>query len=127
MSSTGLNRMSGASPHAAACIAWARPISPPRPSAPTTTTELLDMFCALNGATFTPRRCSQRQMPAVSTLLPASEVVPATSSPPLTVHLPLSADRAAHVRDRPAADAPAELPRPRTATTDGAARRRCTG
>ena len=48
---------------------------------PTTTAELLDMFCALNGATFTPRRCSQRQIPAVSTLLPASEVVPATKIP----------------------------------------------
>ena len=32
LSSTGLNRTSGASPQAAACIAWARPISPPRPS-----------------------------------------------------------------------------------------------
>ena len=41
------------------------------------------MFCALNGATRTPCRCSHRQIPAVSTLLPASEVVPATSSPPL--------------------------------------------
>ncbi len=38
------------------------------------------MFCALNGATATPCRASQRQMPAVTTLLPASEVVPATSS-----------------------------------------------
>ena len=36
------------------------------------------MFCALNGATDTPCRASQRQMPAVTTLLPASEVVPAT-------------------------------------------------
>lgn len=41
------------------------------------------MFWALNGATFTPRRTSQRQMPAVTTLLPASDAVPATSSPPL--------------------------------------------
>lgn len=41
------------------------------------------MFWALKGATFTPRRTSQRQMPAVTTLLPASDVVPATSSPPL--------------------------------------------
>ena len=52
------------------------------PSGPTTTAELFDMFCALNGATLTPRRYSHRQIPAVSTLLPASEVVPATSSPP---------------------------------------------
>src|SRR5579885_722434 len=65
-------------PHAAACIAWARPISPPSG----VTTELLDMFCALNGATDTPRRASHRQIPATSTLLPESEVVPATSSAP---------------------------------------------
>lgn len=51
------------------------------------------MFCALNGATFTPRRTSQRQMPAVTTLLPASEVVPATSSPPL---MSVSVLRCAH-------------------------------
>src|SRR5674476_667270 len=43
--------------------------------------ELLDMFCALNGATETPWRASHRQSPAVTRLLPASEVVPATSSP----------------------------------------------
>ena len=30
LSSTGLKRTSPASPHAAACMAWARPISPPR-------------------------------------------------------------------------------------------------
>ena len=41
-----------------------------------------DMFCALKGATLTPCRTSHRQIPAVTTLLPASEVVPATSSPP---------------------------------------------
>jgi hypothetical protein len=81
LSSTGLNRTSGARPQAAACIAWARPSSPPRPAASIATAELLDMFCALNGATRTPRRRSQRQIPAVSTLLPASEVVPATSNP----------------------------------------------
>ena len=42
------------------------------------------MFWALNGATLTPWRRSQRMMPATMTLLPASEVVPATSSAPLT-------------------------------------------
>ena len=42
------------------------------------------MFCALNGATATPRRRSHRQIPATSALLPASEVVPATSSAPRT-------------------------------------------
>src|SRR4051794_75421 len=40
------------------------------------------MFCALNGATATPRRASHRQRPATSALLPASDVVPATSSAP---------------------------------------------
>ena len=79
------------------------------------------MFCALNGATFTPRRCSQRQIPAVSTLLPASDVVPATSRPPLTARA--AAPRRAAVRDLRSAPgaAPAECvagsrarrPRPR--------------
>ena len=62
---------------AAAWNACARPISPPSSA----TAELLDMFCALNGATRTPRRRSQRQMPATSMLLPASEPVPATRIP----------------------------------------------
>ena len=39
------------------------------------------MFCALNGATFTPARDSARHRPVVTTLLPASEVVPATRIP----------------------------------------------
>ena len=42
------------------------------------------MFCALNGATDTPLRCSHRQIPATSALFPASEVVPATSNAPPT-------------------------------------------
>ena len=42
------------------------------------------MFCALNGATLMPRRASHRHSPAVSTLFPASDVVPATSSAPFT-------------------------------------------
>ena len=42
------------------------------------------MFCALNGATLTPRRASSRQRPVVTWLLPASLVVPHTISPPLT-------------------------------------------
>ena len=70
----------GSTPAAAACITWARPISAP----PGVTKELSDMFCALNGATFRPRRASQRHSPAVITLLPASELVPATSSAPFT-------------------------------------------
>ena len=39
------------------------------------------MFCALNGATATPRRAKARHSPVVTTLLPASEVVPATRRP----------------------------------------------
>src|SRR5690349_14384542 len=61
-------------------MAWARPISPPS----VVTTELLDMFWALNGATETPRRARCLQIPATSALLPASDVVPATRSAPRT-------------------------------------------
>ena len=39
------------------------------------------MFCALNGATRTPRRASTRQSPVTTSDLPASEDVPATSRP----------------------------------------------
>ena len=109
LSSTGLNRTSAGIPQAAACIACARPISPPRPSGPTTTAELLDMFWALNGATRTPRRWSQRQMPAVTTLLPASEVVPATSRPPF-----IAGAGDGRTRRRPRAP-PRRYPRSRTA------------
>src|SRR5436305_6901535 len=70
-------------------MACARPISAPS----AVTTELLLMFCALNGATDTPWRTSQRQRPAVTTDLPASDVVPATSSAPGTVLLPGSGGR----------------------------------
>ena len=79
-SSTGFIAASGSTPAAAACIACARPISAPS----AVTAELSDMFCALKGATFTPSRASHRHSPAVSTDLPASEVVPATSSAPFT-------------------------------------------
>src|SRR4051794_41192817 len=58
----------------------ARPISAPS----ALTIELLLMFWALNGATETPSRTSHRQMPAVTTHLPASEVVPAINTAPLT-------------------------------------------
>src|SRR5579875_3896129 len=81
LSRIGLNRTLGSRPAARAWIAWARPISPPS----TVTAELLDMFCALNGATLTPRRASSRHNPATTTDLPASEVVPATSSAPVTL------------------------------------------
>ena len=39
------------------------------------------MFWALKGATFTPARASARHRPVVTTLFPASEVVPATRIP----------------------------------------------
>ncbi len=43
------------------------------------------MFWALNGATRRPSLASHRHRPAVTMLLPASDVVPATNSaPPLT-------------------------------------------
>jgi len=49
------------------------------------TTELLDMFCALNGATRIPLRASNLHRPATTTDFPASELVPATSRAPLTL------------------------------------------
>src|SRR5262245_26468490 len=76
----GLNRTLGASPAARACMACARPISPPS----VVTAELLDMFCALNGATRMPLRANSRHSPATTIDFPASDVVPATSSAPLT-------------------------------------------
>ena len=50
--------ISGVTPAASACTHCARPISPAKlpAEAPRTTIELFDMFCALNGATRTPRR-----------------------------------------------------------------------
>ncbi|GAB3757929.1 hypothetical protein GCM10027599_24630 [Yimella radicis] len=39
------------------------------------------MFCALNGATRTPRRAQARRIPVTSNDFPASELVPVTSSP----------------------------------------------
>ena len=68
----------GSIPAAAACMAWARPISAPS----AVTNEFSDMFCALNGATETPCRASHRHSPATSAVLPASDPVPATSSAP---------------------------------------------
>src|SRR5712672_570441 len=72
--STGFIEASGSTPAAAAWAACALPIS--LPSA--VTAALRDMFWALKGATLTPWRRSQRQIPATTTLLPASEDVPAT-------------------------------------------------
>jgi len=66
----------GVVPAAIACAYWARPISPPSGQ----TAALLDMFCALNGATWTPRLENRRQSPATSVLLPTEEAVPWTIS-----------------------------------------------
>src|SRR5919202_3527099 len=82
--STGFIAASGSTLAAAAWAAWARPISAPS----RVTKELSAMFCALKGATLTPSRASQRQMPATTTLFPASEWVPATSREPLTAVSP---------------------------------------
>ncbi len=81
LSSTGFIRTSGSIPAACACMARARPISAPL----AVTNEFSDIFCALNGATRTPRRASARHRPAVSTLFPTSDAVPATSNAPLSV------------------------------------------
>ena len=59
-------------PAAAACIACERPISDPSGQ----TAALFDMFCALNGATRTPRPAKIRQRAAVSRLLPTDELAP---------------------------------------------------
>ena len=79
LSNTGFIADSGATLAAAACAAWARAISPPS----SVTKELRDMFCALNGATLTPRRTSHRHRPCTTTLFPTSDPVPATRIPPL--------------------------------------------
>ena len=57
LSASGFNRtgfiaVTGSHPAARACSAWARPISPPS----VVTAALFDMFCGLNGATFSPCR-----------------------------------------------------------------------
>ena len=77
LSNTGFIADSATTPAAWACRYWARPISAPSAQ----TIELFDMFCALNGATETPRRASTRQIPVTSSDLPASEDVPATRIP----------------------------------------------
>src|SRR4051812_29645035 len=75
----GLSRIgfiagSGSRPHASACATCARPISPP----PRHGYELLDMFCALNGTTATPRWRSHAQIAVAIQLLPAFDEVPPT-------------------------------------------------
>src|SRR4029078_3708599 len=65
---------SGSRPHASACATCARPISPP----PTHGYELFDMFCALNGATRTPRARSDAQIAVTLQLLAEVEGVAPT-------------------------------------------------
>ena len=62
----------GGTPHARACNAWARPISPPS----AVTAALLLMFCGLNGRTLSPRRVNARHSPATISDLPTFEPVP---------------------------------------------------
>src|SRR5215471_6103453 len=62
----------GSIPAAAAWTACARPISEPSAQ----TAALLDIFCALNGATRIPRRAKMRHSAAVNKLLPADELAP---------------------------------------------------
>jgi hypothetical protein len=78
LSSTGFMRTSGTARAARAWKYCALPISPTRPPGPGTTRALLLMFCALNGATFRPRRAYQRHSAVASQLLPAPLVVPST-------------------------------------------------
>ena len=64
----------GSVPHAMACSAWARPISPPSEAG----LELFDMFCGLKGLTRNPRRAYARHMPATRSDLPTLDPVPCT-------------------------------------------------
>jgi hypothetical protein len=72
----GFIRTEGNSRHASAWAACARPISPPS----SVTYELFDMFCALNGATLTPRRHSQAHNAVATQLFPLFDEVPSTAS-----------------------------------------------
>src|SRR6266478_1681921 len=71
---TGFIRASGRTPAASACRTCARPISDPSAQTPA----LFDMFCALNGATRSPRRANHRQSAAVRNDFPASLLQPRT-------------------------------------------------
>src|SRR3972149_2600949 len=71
---TGFMWIEGSIPQASACMAWARPISPPSLA----TAELRAIFWALNGATLYPIFLNILQSPAVIMLLPTWEPVPWT-------------------------------------------------
>ena len=77
-SSTGFIAASGSTPAARAWAYWARPISAPS----AVTADWFDMFWALNGATRTPRRASERHSAVTTVDLPAPDDVPQTSSAP---------------------------------------------
>src|SRR5882672_1871733 len=71
---TGFIRASGGTPAASACRTCARPISDPSAQTPA----LFDMFCALKGATRSPRRANHRQSAAARNDFPASLLQPRT-------------------------------------------------
>src|SRR3989440_8197002 len=75
-SSTGFMSVLAGIPQARACSACARPISPPSD----VTAALFDMFCGLNGRTFSPRLANARASPATISDLPTSDAVPCTIS-----------------------------------------------
>ena len=81
LSSSGFIAASGVAPAASAWTHCAWPISLPSG----VTAALSAMFCALNGATLTPLRASNRHSPATTKDLPASLAVPQTSKPPFTI------------------------------------------
>src|SRR5688572_22109632 len=62
----------GSTRAATACSAWALPISPPS----AVTAALLDMFCGLNGRTFSPRLANARARPVAMSDLSTFEPVP---------------------------------------------------
>src|SRR5580698_2834976 len=82
LSKTGFIRTSGTTRAASAWKYCALPISPPA-----TTRALLLMFCALNGATLSPRREYHRASAVARKLLPAPLVVPHTMTARARVEL----------------------------------------
>src|SRR5271156_5574090 len=84
----------GVNPQASDCTACARPISPPSK----VTQALLDMFCALKGATRTPWPRSHAQNAVVIQLLPAPEPQPRIDK--AFIELRLSSRRIAPLPDR---------------------------
>ena len=71
-SNTGFISITGLTPHAIACMAWALPISPPS----VVTEALFDIFCGLNGKTFKPLFVKALHRPATIIDLPTLEPAP---------------------------------------------------